>query len=121
MSKFLTKPKFVAWLQKQPKRKLVGMSGSCLDCPLARYAKANGMVQPDVSDGAVWTPVGVAAVLLPQWANRFIERVDGVAEDVIYPEKALAFLGVKPKKKKKKEVKRVAKTKKKKGTGKKGC
>lgn len=117
MSKFLTKPKFVAWLQKQPKRKPVGTSGSCIDCPLARYAKANGMVQPDVSDGAVWTPGGVVAVLLPQWANRFIERVDGVDEDVIYPEKALAFLGVKPKKR---EVKRVAKTKKK-GTGKKGC
>lgn len=116
MSKFLTKPKFVAWLQKQPKRKPVGTSGSCIDCPLARYAKANGMVQPDVSDGAVWTPGGVVAVLLPQWANRFIERVDAFDSGIL-PDQALAFLGVKPKKR---EVKRVAKTKKK-GTGKKGC
>lgn len=119
MSKFLTKPKFVAWLQKQPKRKAVGISDRTDCCPIANYLHAVGVApEPRVGQDR-YRVVGEDGIArdfpLPRWARAFVRRVDAGAGADVLPDQALAFLGIK-----RKEVKRVAKTKKN-GTGKKGC
>lgn len=114
----LAKTKFVAWLQKQPKRKVVGIAGRADCCPLANYLSSPGDTAV-VQTTRYFAPDGWCSPPrpLPKWAQRFVQRVDTEVEDGVLPDQALAFLGTK---RPTKEVKRVAKTKKK-GGGKKGC
>jgi len=101
----LTRPKFVTWLQKQKPSTPVGVPLDEHACPLATFLGACG-VEAYVDGDAITTgPLAEDIYRTLKWAQRFIAKVDDQPA-AIRAEQALAFLGVKPKKKPRKKTRR---------------
>lgn len=68
---------FINWLQSQPPNKQIGVSKSQNNCPLSRYLMSQGSINPVVTrQGYTPDDWGNEMKRLPNWAPRFLRRID---------------------------------------------